>query len=92
MARIIKITESQFNEFVKNERERLYEPGMRTKKKSKQDFETDYVKANRKARRADEKERYGDGFKSTTRINKSDKTYSRKGKNKFKGDYNNDDE
>ena len=84
MAKLIKITESQFRDFIANERERINESSKKARKKSKKDFEMDYVKANRKGRRDDERELYGDGFKSTTRINKSDKTYSRKGKNKFK--------
>ena len=91
MAKIIKITESQFNDFVRNERERINESGKRNKKKTKKDFELDYVKANRKGRREEERERYGDGFKSTTRVSKSDKTYSRKGKNKFKGNFSDDE-
>jgi hypothetical protein len=52
------------------------------KKKSKKDFTMDYVKANRKGRREEEREHYGDGFKPTTRVSKSEKNYSRKGKNK----------
>lgn len=91
MAKLIKITESQFRDFIANERERINESGKKARKKSKKDFEMDYVKANRKGRRDDERERYGDGFKPTTRINKSDKTYSRKGKNKFKGDFSDDE-
>ena len=87
MAKIIKITESQFNDYVRNELGRTDESGRKSKKKDKREFETDYVKANRKGRREEARERYGDGFKSTTRVNKSEKTYSRKGKNKFKGDF-----
>lgn len=79
MAKIIKITESQLNDYI--ERERINESGKKSKKKSKKDFENDYVKANRKGRREEARERYGDGFKSTTRVSKSEKNYSRKGKN-----------
>jgi hypothetical protein len=74
MSKKIYITESQFNE--------LMESKKNNKKKSKKDFEMDYVKANRKGRREEERERYGDGFKPTTRVSKSEKSYSRKGKNK----------
>lgn len=73
MSKKIYITENQFNELVENKKKNT--------KKSKKDFEMDYVKANRKGRRNEERERYGDGFKSTTRVSKSEKNYSRKGKN-----------
>lgn len=82
MARIIRITESQFNDYIRSEKEKLHESGKRNKQKSKKDFEMDYVKANRKGRREEERDRYGDGFKATTRVSKSEKNYSRKGKNK----------
>ena len=74
MSKKIYITENQFNE--------LMESNKSNKKKSKKDFTMDYVKANRKVRRDEERERYGDGFKPTTRVSKSEKNYSRKGKNK----------
>lgn len=74
MSKKIYITENQFNE--------LMESNKSNKKKSKKDFTMDYVKANRKGRRDEERERYGDGFKPTTRVSKSEKNYSRKGKNK----------
>lgn len=74
MSKKIYITENQFNE--------LMESNKSNKKKSKKDFTMDYVKANRKGRREEERERYGDGFKPTTRVSKSEKNYSRKGKNK----------
>ena len=74
MSKKIYITEDQFNE--------LMESNKSNKKKSKKDFTMDYVKANRKGRRDEERERYGDGFKPTTRVSKSEKNYSRKGKNK----------
>ena len=74
MSKKIYITENQFNE--------LMESNKSNTKKSKRDFTMDYVKANRKGRRDEERERYGDGFKPTTRVSKSEKNYSRKGKNK----------
>ena len=80
MNKRIYITESQFND--------LFEGKKENKKKKKETL--DYVKANRKARREEARELYGDGFKSNTRVAKSDKCYTRKGKNKFK--YNNDTE
>ena len=80
MNKRIYITESQFND--------LFEGKKENKKKKKEIL--DYVKANRKARREEARELYGDGFKSNTRVAKSDKCYTRKGKNKFK--YNNDNE
>jgi hypothetical protein len=73
MSKKIYITESQFNELME---------AKKSNKKSKKDFTMDYVKANRKGRRDEERERYGDGFKPTTRVSKSEKNYSRKGKNK----------
>lgn len=73
MSKKIYITESQFNELME---------AKKSNKKSKKDFTMDYVKANRKGRRDEERERYGDGFKPATRVSKSEKNYSRKGKNK----------
>ena len=84
MGKRIYITESQFNDIVESAKKV-------NKKKSKKDFEMDYVKANRKGRREDERMRYGDGFKATTRVNKSEKNYSRKGKNKFRGEFSDDE-
>ena len=72
MAKKIYITETQFKELVEPKKH---------ERKNKKDFTMDYVKANRKGRREEERERYGDGFKPTTRVSKSDKNYSRKGKN-----------
>jgi hypothetical protein len=80
MNKKIYITEAQFNN--------LFEGKKEDKKKKKGTL--DYVKANRKARREEAREMYGDGFKSNTRVAKSDKHYTRKGKNKFK--YDNDSE
>jgi hypothetical protein len=78
----IYITENQYNNIVESSQKKY--------KKSKQDLDKDYIKAHRKQRRDSDRELFGDGFKSTTRINKSEKNYSRKGKNKF--DYDNYDE
>jgi hypothetical protein len=81
MSKKIYITESQFNNLVENKQEQ--------KKKKKAIL--DVVKADRKARREEAREIYGDGFKSTTRIAKNSKKYSRKGKNKPRfGEYDND--
>lgn len=80
MNKKIYITEAQFNN--------LFEGKKEDKKKKKETL--DYVKANRKVRREEAREMYGDGFKSNTRVAKSDKHYTRKGKNKFK--YDNDSE
>ena len=78
MAKKIFITEKQFTKFVGNK-----------PNKQKKEVDMDYIKADRKGRREKDREIYGDGFKSTTRVHKSDKAYSRKGKNKF---YFSDDE
>lgn len=83
MPKKVYITENQFKELCENQKKHA--------KKSKKDFEMDYVKANRKGRREEEKERYGDGWKPITRIKKSEKNYSRKGKNKFKGNFPDED-
>lgn len=81
MSKKIYITESQFNNLVESKQEQ--------KKKKKAIL--DVVKADRKARREEAREIYGDGFKSTTRIAKNSKKYSRKGKNKPRfGEYDND--
>lgn len=82
MNKKIYITESQFNRLVENKKE--------NQKKKKAIL--DYVKADRKARREEAREIYGDGFKSNTRIAASDKKYSRKGKKKFKYDGTNDND
>lgn len=81
MNKKIYITEAQFNHLVEGKKE--------NKKKKKAII--DYVKANRRARREEEREMYGDGFKPTTRIAASKNTYNRK-KDKFRYDkYNGDD-
>lgn len=81
MSKKIYITESQFNNLVKNKQEQ---------KKNKKAI-LDVVKADRKSRREEAREIYGDGFKSTTRIAKNVKKYSRKGKNKPRyGEYDNE--
>lgn len=41
-----------------------------------------YVKANRKGQREADREMKGDGFKSNTKVHKTQKDYSRKGKNR----------
>lgn len=81
MNKKIYITESQFTNLVESKKE--------DKKKKKAAL--DYLKADRKARREEERELLGDGFKSTTRIADSDKKYNRK-KNKFRYNRFNDDE
>lgn len=63
----------------------------KSQKNKKQNFAMANIKVDRKGRRDADRDIYGDGFKSTTRIAKSEKNYSRKGKNKFRGD-NFDDE
>lgn len=79
MSKKIYITENQFNSLVEGKKSK--------KKDKKQDIMMAAVKANRRERREEARERYGDGFKPTTRIAKSEKTYSRKGKNKFRNDF-----
>lgn len=73
MSKKIYITESQLKSLIES----------KNKKKKKDDLLMTTVKANRKARREEAREIYGDGFKATTRVAKSDKVYSRKGKNRF---------
>lgn len=82
MAKKVYITENQFNTLVE---------GKNKKQNKKNDTIMKCVKATRKARREEERENYGDGFKPTTRVVKSNKTYSRKGKNKFRQDFLNDE-
>ena len=74
MSKKIYITESQLKSLIESQ----------NKKKKKEDLLMTTVKANRKARREEARDIYGDGFKATTRVAKSDKVYSRKGKNKFR--------
>ena len=80
MAKKVYITEGQYHDIVKN------------KKNKKQDNIMACVKASRKARREESRDIYGDGFKSNTHITKTEKVYSRKGKNKFKGDIYDDED
>jgi hypothetical protein len=80
MDKKIYITETQRNRIIESRQEFL--------KKKKELM--DYIKADRKARREEAREIYGDGFKSNTRIAASDKKYTRKGKKKFKYDNIND--
>lgn len=51
----------------------------------KNNFQNEYIKADRKARREKDRDIFGDGFKVITKVHKSEKSYSRKGKNKFDG-------
>lgn len=81
MGKKIYISENQFNQLIEG----------KSQKNKKQNFAMANIKADRKGRRDADRDIYGDGFKSTTRIAKSEKNYSRKGKNKFRGD-NFDDE
>lgn len=81
MGKKVYITERQFNNLVESSKKN------KKRNKSKKDINMDCVKANRKARREEARELYGDGFKQNTRIAKSEKTYSRKGKNKFKQNF-----
>lgn len=68
MAKKIYMTEKQLNYLTDS-------------KGKKNNFRDDYIKADRKGRRESDREIYGDGFKSNTKISKSQKSYSRKGKN-----------
>ena len=82
MPKKIYITESQLKSLIEHQNK---------KKKKKEDLLMTTVKANRKARREEARDIYGDGFKATTRVAKSDKVYSRKGKNKFRNNNFNED-
>lgn len=80
MSKKIYITESQFNNLVESKQEQ----------KRKKKAILDVVKANRKARREEAREIYGDGFQRNL-VTKNGKKYSRKGKNKPRfGEYDND--
>jgi hypothetical protein len=84
MTKKLYITEKQFN--------RLIETQSKKNTKSSKDINMDCIKANRKKRREEDREIYGDGFKQTTKVAKTEKAYSRKGKNKFKGNYFDDED
>lgn len=84
MAKKVYITENQFN--------RLVETQSKKHNKYNKDINMDCVKANRKKRREEDRDIYGDGFKQTTRVAKTEKAYSRKGKHKFKGNYFDDED
>lgn len=75
MTKKIYITESQFNELVENKKQL---------KHNKEKVAKAMIKADRKERRDSDKNYYGDGFKSHTRIGKSGKDYNRNGKGKFR--------
>ena len=81
MSKKIYITETQLKSLIESQ----------NKKKKKEDLLMTTIKANRKARREEARDIYGDGFKATTRVAKSDKVYSRKGKNKFRNNNFNED-
>ena len=83
MAKKVYITENQLN--------RIVESNNKKHNKNNNDINMHCIKANRKKRREEDRDVYGDGFKQTTRVAKSEKAYSRKGKNKFKGSYFNDE-
>lgn len=81
MSKKIYITESQFNNLVESKQEQ----------KRKKKAILDVVKADRKARREETREIYGDGYHRNTTTTKNGKKYSRKGKNKPRfGEYDND--
>lgn len=82
MAKKLYITEHQFNSLVESQ----------TKKNKKEDINMSCIKASRKKRREEDRDIYGDGFKSNTRVSKTVKTYSRKGKNKFNNNYFDDED
>ena len=87
----IKLTRNELNTILENCIKRCLEEEMNeAKRKFDDDYEMDYVKANRKGNRDAEREIKGPGFKSNTKVHKSMKNYSRKGKNKFS--YNGDEE
>lgn len=83
MAKKVYITENQFNKLIESQNKKH--------NKSHNDINMDCIKANRKKRREEDRDIYGDGFKQTTRVAKTEKAYSRKGKNKFKGNFFNDE-
>ena len=76
MSKKIYISERQFDEFVDSKRKKN---------------NSDYIKADRKGRRDSDRDIYGDGFKSTHKVHKTSKNYSRKGKNKFTNDFSDED-
>jgi hypothetical protein len=84
MAKKVYITENQFNRLVESQNKKHNKPN--------RDINMDCVKASRKKRREEDRDIYGDGFKQTTRVTKTEKAYSRKRKNKFNGNYFDDED
>lgn len=71
----IKVNKSELNECIVNAINRVLNES-KTRK-----TEDGYLKASRKGNRDAEREMMGDGFKSYNKVHKSQKEYSRKGKN-----------
>lgn len=83
MGKKIYITESQFSNLVESKQE----------KKKKKKAILDVVKANRRARREEAREIYGNGWGNPkTHVATTDKVYTRKGKKKFKYNGQSDDD
>ena len=72
----IKVSRQELNECLTNVMKRIIEEG---KDKKNHGFE----KASKKANREIERDVFGDGFKSYNKPHKTNKDYSRKGKNKW---------
>lgn len=75
----VKISRKELNECIVNAVSRVLSEGKTTKKDG-------FAKSLKKGNRDVEREYRGDGFKSYDRVHKSQKYYSRKGKNGFNAD------
>ena len=71
----IKVSKSELNECLSRAITRILSEGKDKK------IDMGYLKSNRKGNRDAEREMKGDGFKQNTKVHKSQKEYSRKGKN-----------
>ena len=79
----IKVNRQELNECLTNVMKRILEEG-----KDKRDY--GFEKTTKKANREIERDNFGDGFKSFDKVHKTNKDYSRKGKNKknyFRDEY-----
>lgn len=78
----IKVNESELREIAYEMIKKALNEIVLEGKTKKINSDNGYLKANRQANREIEKELKGDGFKSTDKVHKSPKDYSRKGRNK----------
>lgn len=78
----VNISENELREITSEAVKRVLREALEEGKTKKRNTDDGYLKANKAASREKEREYKGDGFKGYDKVHKSQKDYSRKGKNK----------